>query len=50
MVEYMIQPFQLLAFDWAVTNWMSYYFAGHIVCVVFYAVVSALPTPKKKEA
>jgi hypothetical protein len=49
IVEYMIQPFQLLAFDWAVVNWKSYYFAGHIACLVFYAVVSSLPTPKKKE-
>eukprot|EP00970_Alexandrium_tamarense_P019938 scaffold14643_cov1538-Alexandrium_tamarense.AAC.1 len=30
MTEYMIQPFQLLAFDWAWENWSSYYFAGHI--------------------
>jgi hypothetical protein len=45
----MIQPFQLLAFDWAWENWSSYYFAGHIVCVVFYLVVSNMPTPKTKE-
>mmetsp|Transcript_18024 Transcript_18024/g.38895 ORF Transcript_18024/g.38895 Transcript_18024/m.38895 type:complete len:502 (-) Transcript_18024:247-1752(-) len=49
MTEYMIQPFQLLAFDWAWENWSSYYFAGHIVCVVFYLVVSNMPTPKTKE-
>lgn len=28
IVQYMIQPFQLLAFDWAVANWKNYYFAG----------------------
>mmetsp|Transcript_30358 Transcript_30358/g.55002 ORF Transcript_30358/g.55002 Transcript_30358/m.55002 type:complete len:502 (+) Transcript_30358:111-1616(+) len=50
IVQYMIQPFQLLAFDWAVVNWKNYYFSGHIACVVFYLVVSNLPTPKKKEA
>lgn len=50
IVQYMIQPFQLLAFDWAVVSWKNYYFAGHIACVVFYGVVSNLPTPKKKEA
>jgi hypothetical protein len=53
MTEYMIQPFQLLAFDWALINWKNYYFAGHIMCVVFYVLVSMLPnppTPKKKDA
>ena len=50
IVQYMIQPFQLLAFDWAVANWKGYYFAGHLACIVFYVVVSQLPTPKKKEA
>jgi len=49
-VQYMIQPFQLLAFDWAVVNWKNYYFIGHILAVIFYVVVSQLPTPKKKEA
>ena len=49
-VDDMIQPFQLLAFDWAVVNWKNYHYAGHIACVVFYLVVSNLPTPKKKEA
>jgi hypothetical protein len=48
--EYMIQPFQLLAYDWSITNWSKYYFSGHIACVVFYILVSTLPTPKKKEA
>jgi hypothetical protein len=49
----MIQPFQLLAFDWALINWKNYYFVGHIMCVGFYALVSMLPnppTPKKKDA
>lgn len=50
IVQYMIQPFQLLAFDWSITNWKEYYFAGHLACIVFYVVVSQLPTPKKKEA
>jgi len=50
VVQYVIQPFQLLAFDWAVTNWTNYYFIGHIACVVFYLVVSQMPTPKKKDA
>jgi hypothetical protein len=50
LVQYIIVPFQLLAFDWGVTVWKTQYFFGHILCVVFYAVVSQLPSPKKKEA
>jgi len=48
-VEYMVAGFICLAADrtWAV--WKSHYFLGHILCVVFYAVVSQFPTPKKKE-
>lgn len=48
-VEYMILAFQLLAFDWAYAGYKSHYFFGHILCLVFYVVVSQLPTPKKKE-
>lgn len=50
IVQYMVMPFQLLAFDWAWANWKHYYFSGHIACIVFYVVVSNVPTPKKKEA
>ena len=49
LAEYMVVPFQLLAFDWSWACWKSHYFIGHIVCVVFYVLVSMLPTPKKKE-
>jgi hypothetical protein len=49
VVEYIVLAFQLLAYDWAVAGWKSHYFFGHILCVVFYAVVSNIPTPKKKE-
>merc|ERR1711865_26730 len=35
--EYLVQPFQLLAFDWSITCWKEYLFAGHVVFVVFYA-------------
>lgn len=48
-VEYMVVPFQLLAFDWSIDCWKSHYFFGHILCVLFYVVVSQMPTPKKKE-
>merc|ERR1712087_996725 len=48
--EYLVQPFQLLAFDWSITCWKGYFFAGHIVFVIFYGVVSTmLPTPPKKK-
>lgn len=48
--EYLVQSFQLLAFDWSIKCWSSYYFAGHLVFVVFYGLVSTfLPTPPKKE-
>lgn len=50
LAEYMVVAFQLLAYDWAVAGWKSHYFSGHILCFAFYALVSQLPTPKKKEA
>ncbi len=49
IVEYMVQPFQLLAYGWAITNWKSHYFFGHILCAIFYVVMSIAPSPKKKE-
>lgn len=49
IVQYMIQPFQLLAFGWAWENWKGHYFFGHILVAIFYIVVSNIPTPKKKE-
>lgn len=48
IVQYIIQPFQLLAFGWAWTNWTNYYFFGHILIAVFYVAVSSMPSPKKK--
>jgi hypothetical protein len=50
IVQYMIQPFQLLAYGWALDNWKNNYFFGHILCAIFYGVVSNIKTPKKKEA
>ena len=49
MTNYMIQPFQLLAWDWAIENWKNYFFGGHIICIVFYLMVSNMPTHKVKE-
>ena len=45
-VEYMVSPFPLLALDWAWRNWKSHYFFGHIGCIIFYAILTQLPTPK----
>jgi hypothetical protein len=50
VVNYFVLAFQLLAYGWAITCWKSHYFFGHILCVIFYVIVSRLPTPKKKEA
>ena len=48
-VEYMVSPFPLLALDWSWRNWKSHYFFGHIGCILFYVVVSMLPTPKSDD-
>lgn len=45
-VEYMVSPFPLLALDWSWRNWTSHYFFGHIGCILFYAIVTQIPTPK----
>jgi MBOAT, membrane-bound O-acyltransferase family len=46
LVEYMVSPFPLLAFEWSWNNWKSHYFFGHIVCAIAYAVLVNLPKPK----
>lgn len=50
LVEYLVLSFQLLSFEWAYACWKSHYFFGHIVFVLFFLIVSRLPTPKKKSA
>lgn len=50
IVQYMVQAFQLLAYGWAITNWKNHYFFGHILCAIFYVVLSNVKSPKKKEA
>jgi hypothetical protein len=50
IVQYMIQPFQLLAYGWAAKNWTANYFFGHILVGIFYVAVSNMKTPKKKDA
>lgn len=52
IIQNMIMAFQLLAWDWTIDYLSSQYFFAHILCIIFYVVVSALPKPKsavKKE-
>jgi len=48
-INYMILPFIMLAGEWSLATYKSFYFFGHIGCVVFYVVLSMLPTPKKDD-
>eukprot|EP00934_Nitzschia_sp_Nitz4_P001323 Nitzschia sp. Nitz4//scaffold101_size76361//54329//56023//NITZ4_005609-RA/size76361-augustus-gene-0.2-mRNA-1//1//CDS//3329532179//1323//frame0 len=48
-VNYMILPFVMLSGEWSWAAYKSHYFFGHIGAVVYYALLSMLPTPKKKE-
>jgi len=45
----LIMAFQLLSWDWAIAYTKSFYFMNHIICIVFYLVVSQLPSVKKDE-
>jgi hypothetical protein len=49
LVEYFIQPFQMLSGAWGWEAWKQHNFFGHIICVAFYALCMILPTPKKEE-
>lgn len=46
-INYMILPFTMLAFEWSWAAYKSFYFFGHIGCVLYYLVLSNLKTPKK---
>jgi len=48
-INYMILPFTMLAGSWSIAAYQSFYFFGHIGCVIFYVVLSMLPTPPKKD-
>eukprot|EP00591_Stephanopyxis_turris_P000976 CAMPEP_0195521008 /NCGR_PEP_ID=MMETSP0794_2-20130614/17779_1 /TAXON_ID=515487 /ORGANISM="Stephanopyxis turris, Strain CCMP 815" /LENGTH=502 /DNA_ID=CAMNT_0040650467 /DNA_START=65 /DNA_END=1573 /DNA_ORIENTATION=- len=51
LLNYMVIPFQLLAFDWSLAIWKNHYFIGHILCFVFYVLTAyVVPTPKTKGA
>jgi hypothetical protein len=49
-INYMILPFVMLAGSWSFDAYKSFYFFGHIGCVLFYLIVSSLPTPKSDKA
>lgn len=46
-INYMILAFTLLAAGWSFAAYKSFYFFGHIGCVVYYIFLSMLPSPKK---
>mmetsp|Transcript_37512 Transcript_37512/g.49427 ORF Transcript_37512/g.49427 Transcript_37512/m.49427 type:complete len:542 (+) Transcript_37512:178-1803(+) len=46
-INYLVTPFQLLAWDTSVTFWMSFFFIGHVSLVVVYMACSLLPKAKK---
>jgi hypothetical protein len=48
LIEYFIQPFQMLSWEWSVKAWRGHYFFGHVLAVGFYGVCMMLPTPKGK--
>ena len=48
-VNYMISAFILLAGSWSWQNYKSFYFFGHWGAALYFLVLSALPTPGKKE-
>jgi hypothetical protein len=48
-INYMILPFNMLAGGWSLGAYKSFYFFGHIGCAVYFAVLSMLPNPPKKD-
>ena len=46
-INYMILPFTMLAGEWSFAAYKSFYFFGHIGCVIYYAAMTMLPSAKK---
>eukprot|EP00531_Pseudo-nitzschia_arenysensis_P003672 CAMPEP_0116131462 /NCGR_PEP_ID=MMETSP0329-20121206/9017_1 /TAXON_ID=697910 /ORGANISM="Pseudo-nitzschia arenysensis, Strain B593" /LENGTH=499 /DNA_ID=CAMNT_0003625891 /DNA_START=102 /DNA_END=1601 /DNA_ORIENTATION=+ len=46
-INYLILPFTMLAYEWSWAAYKSFYFFGHVGCLVFYVVLTMLPSPKK---
>ena len=47
LVNYMVIPFQMLAFNKAFAAWKSMYFMGHAVITAIFIVSTLLPSSKK---
>eukprot|EP00536_Pseudo-nitzschia_multiseries_P002511 jgi/Psemu1/283768/fgenesh1_pg.34_\ len=45
-INYLILPFTMLAGGWSFDAYKSFYYFGHIGCVVYYIILSVLPRPK----
>jgi len=45
--EYGVSAFVLLSFDWSWATWKSHYFFGHIGPILFYFVMTMIPSSKK---
>jgi len=50
VVNYSVTAFQLLALDWSYAVWKSNFFYGHVGCLLFYVVLSNVPSPKVKSS
>jgi len=48
-INYMILPFILLAGEWSFAAYKSFYFFGHIGCLIYYIGLSMLPSQEKKK-
>jgi len=48
-VNYGIVGFLLLSYAWTIKTYSSLYWFGHVVPIIFFAILSILPSPKKKK-
>ena len=48
-INYMILPFNMLDRTWSFEAYKSFYFFGHIGCIVYYVALSMLPNAAKKD-
>ena len=47
-LNYMIQAFIMLALEWSWGAYKSQYFFGHVCAIVYYFLLTMIPTPKAK--
>merc|ERR1712176_547664 len=48
-INYMILAFVLLSGSWAWAAYTSHYFFGHIGALIFYGILTVMPSPKKEK-